>query len=366
MTMSRTARLAIALDTTLGWRTVSQNWKTLYPQGNSLAPNWIAFESLSPAKRTQFRNKTLQRIVTRLNMSVAVNREIRDLKPDAALVGNMVLNLVQRRKGTPIFTMLDATQKQLQAFGSGYGIYPAKSQALENIKHRMRCRAYRACEGIFALSDWAGRSLVADYGVDPSKVHVLPHGAAVERWPRQGRRESAEVCNILFVGGDFKRKGGEFLLNWAARTRDCEWRMQIVTQDKVKTTDERITVHNGLAPGDLRLTELFAQADLFALPTLVDTSPLAIAEAFAAGVPVVSSDVAAIPEMIIQGVTGFAIPLHHTNQWEECLDLLIRDRALRRRMGAAARQDAEQRFDARKNIQIAVDLMASTLDAPPH
>ena len=139
--------------------------------------------------------------------------------------------------------------------------------------------------------------------------------------------------------------------------------MNIVTQDKIETTDERIAVHNGIAPGDPRLTELFAEADLFALPTLVDTSPLAISEAFAAEIPVISSDVAAIPEMIIQGVTGFAIPLNQTKRWEECLDLLIRDRQLRRRMGAAARQDAEQRFDARKNIQFAVDLMASTLEA---
>ena len=147
-------------------------------------------------------------------MGLAMNRQIRDLKPDAALVGNMALNLVHRCKATPIFTMLDATQRQLQAFGSGYGIYPAKSQALENIKHRMRCRAYRACAGIFACSEWTGRSLISDYGVDSRKVHVLPHGAVVERWPWQEWRERRErrerrnrVCNIIFVGGDFKRKG---------------------------------------------------------------------------------------------------------------------------------------------------------------
>jgi glycosyltransferase involved in cell wall biosynthesis len=362
--MPNAARLAVALDATLGWRTVSENWKNLYPQNSPLALSWIAFDSLTPANRRQFANKTLQRTITRLNMGVAVNRQMRDLAPDVALVGNMALNLVQAKKGTPIFTVLDATQKQLQAFGSGYGIYPAKSRVLENIKHRMRRRHYRACAGIFAFSDWAGRSLVADYGVDPRKVHVLPHGAVVERWPRRTREEkSGEICNILFVGGDFKRKGGEFLLNWAARTRDREWRMHIVTRDKIETTDERITVHNGMAPADPRLTELFAEADIFALPTLVDTSPLVIAEAFAAGLPVISSDVAAIPEMITQGVTGFAIPLTQTKRWEECLDLLIRDRELRRRMGAAARQDAEHRFDARKNIRIAVDLIASTLKA---
>ena len=365
--MPHSGRLAIALDTTLGWRTVSDNWKGLYPQNSPLALDWIAFEDISSANRGRFRNKTVQRVVTRLNIGVAVNRHIRDLKPDAALVGNMALNLVQGRRRAPIFTMLDATQKQLQAFGSGYGIYAAKSAILENIKHRMRRRAYQSCAGIFAFSAWAGQSLVADYGVDPRRIHVMHHGAVIERWPRREEQKSSDrVCNILFVGADFKRKGGEFLLDWAARTGNHRWRLNMVTQKKIYTADERITVHDSLAPGDPRLTNLFAEADLFVLPTLVDISPLAIAEAFAAGIPVISSDVAAIPEMIVQGVTGFSIPLNQTQRWDAGLDLLIDDGALRRRMGAAARQDAERRFDARKNIRIAVDLIASTLGARQH
>jgi glycosyltransferase involved in cell wall biosynthesis len=109
------------------------------------------------------------------------------------------------------------------------------------------------------------------------------------------------------------------------------------------------------------LTELFAAADIFALPTFVDTNPLAIAEALASGLPVVSSDVGAIPEMIVQGKTGFSMPLDRTERLFERLDLLISDPVSRLRMGAAARQDAELRFDARRNIRAIVDVIASTL-----
>jgi glycosyltransferase involved in cell wall biosynthesis len=360
--MSKAPTLAIALDSTLGWRSVGRAWREFYPQDLPLTPSWIETGVIAPAFRVRYMGRKIQQILGRLNMGYEVNRQLRNAKPDVALVGNMALNLVFGKKQFPIFTILDATQTQLHAFGAGYGVYPSKYKELERIKHRMRCRAYRDCAGIFSFSAWAKKSLIADYGVDPQRVHVIPHGAVIERWRRDAPKEAGNrICNILFVGGDFKRKGGGLLLDWAARTQDRNWHMHIVTKDRVITTDRRITVHNGIVHEDRQLTELFAAADIFALPTFVDTNPLAIAEALASSLPVVTSDVGAIPEMIIQGRTGFSMPLDQTERLFESLDLLINDPASRLRMGAAARQDAELRFDARRNIRAIVDVIASTI-----
>jgi len=354
--------LAIALDSTLGWRSVRQAWRDLYPPDIPLAPSWIDTERVAPAFRVKQPSKRVRQILGRLNMGFQVNRQMRSVKPDAALVGNMALNLLVGGNRVPIFTILDATQVQLQAFGAGYGIFPSRSGTLEKLKHQMRRRAYMQCAGIFPYSEWVKKSLIADYGVDSAKIHVVPHGAVVERWRREARREAGnENCNILFVGGDFKRKGGGLLLDWAARTKNRNWHMHIVTKEPVATSDGRITVHNGIAHEDPRLTEMFAAADIFALPTFVDTNPLAIAEALASGLPVVTSNVGAIPEMIIPGATGFVIPLGQPERLDESLDTLINDPASRSRMGAAARQDAELRFDARKNIRAIVKVIASTI-----
>jgi glycosyltransferase involved in cell wall biosynthesis len=362
LSMQKAPTLAIALDSSLGWRSVGHAWRVLYPQDVPLAPSWIETDRVAPAFRVKYAGRKMRQILGRLNMSYQVNRQIRDVSPAVALVGNMVLNLMIGRHRFPIFTILDATQIQLQAFGAAYGIYPSKYKELEKIKHRMRCRAYRECAGIFSFSDWAKKSLIADYGVESQRVHVIQHGAVVERWRREARSEAGnKICNILFVGGDFKRKGGGLLLDWAARTKERHWHMHIVTKDRVSTTDSRITVHNGIVHEDGRLTELFAAADVFALPTFVDISPLAIAEALASGLPVVTSTVGAVPEMIIQGVTGFALPLDQTERLFESLDLLINDPAARLRMGAAARKDAELRFDARRNIRAMVEVIASTI-----
>jgi glycosyltransferase involved in cell wall biosynthesis len=358
--MQHCSRLSIALDASLGWTTVRQNWKDLYPCDISLIPDWIDIDRVKPVFAKDFRYTGIQRVLERVQMSQTVNKQLRDVRPDVALIGNMALNFVRMSRRIPIFTMLDATQKQLQAFGSGYGIYPSRFSSLEGLKHNLRRRAYKRCAGIFSFSEWAKRSLVADYGVDSGKVHVIPHGAVLDRWQQRARRETnSKICNILFVGGAFLRKGGRTLLDWAARTKDQNWHLDVVTQDRMSTTDSRIVIHNGIAPQDPRLTDLFATADLFVLPSLVDCSPSAIAEALASGLPVVASDVGGIPEFVIQGVTGFAIPIDQTQRWDDSLSMLINDPAARRRMSEAAREDAQARFDAKKNIRTTLDVIAS-------
>jgi prepilin-type processing-associated H-X9-DG protein len=205
--MQHCSRLSIALDTSLGWTTVRQNWKDLYPCDISLIPDWIDTERVNPVFGRDFRYRGIQRVLERVQMSRTVNKQLRDGRPDVALIGNMALNFVRMSRRIPIFTMLDATQKQLQAFGSGYGIYPSKFSSLEGLKHNLRRRAYKRCAGIFSFSEWAKRSLVADYGVDSGKVHVIPHGAVINRWQQRARRETnGKICNILFVGGHFCEK----------------------------------------------------------------------------------------------------------------------------------------------------------------
>jgi glycosyltransferase involved in cell wall biosynthesis len=356
-------RLAIAIETTLGWRTVRQNWIHFYPGDLDLLPIWIDIDLPATGMGSfKYARGKLLHAMQRIQMSGIVNRQLRKANPDVALIGNMALNLVLGRSGMPMFTMLDATQIQLQSFGSKYGIYPSKVKRLESFKHSMRCRTYDRCVGIFSFSNWAKKSLVTHYGIDPAKIHVIPQGVAIDRWEYGAQSDKSDkVCNILFVGGDFWRKGGGVLLDWAARTKDRNWHLHIVTQDHIDLEDNRITVYHGIQPGDGKLSELFTMAHLFALPTFADCSPSAVMEALASGLPVITSQVGGVPEMIIEGTTGFAIPAAKMEMLDSVLSLLINDPALRIRMGAAAREDAEARFDAKKNIKATLDLIAAAV-----
>ena len=352
-------RLAIALDTTLGWRSVHRIWRDLYPPQFELEAHWIDLAEFSAKSKTTGKKTKLQQMMRRVQMTRDVNLAMRRANADAALIGNMALNLLADNGEIPIFTMIDATQQQLHSFSGAYGIYPSKIKLLEDLKHRIRCRAYQRCTGVFSFSQWAANSLVENYGVNASKVHVVPPGVDVQRWQASNHHVRAGgVCNILFVGGDFERKGGAILLDWVRRTKEKNWHLHIVTKSPVFTDSPFVTVYDDVAQEDPKLTQLFAFADIFVLPTIFDCSSIAIQEALAAGLPVVTSNVGGLSELVIEGTTGYAIRAGNQSMFAEKVELLIGDAELRLRMSQAATQDARLRFDGKANMLTILNVIA--------
>jgi glycosyltransferase involved in cell wall biosynthesis len=89
---------------------------------------------------------------------------------------------------------------------------------------------------------------------------------------------------------------------------------------------------------------LLESTAVFALPSYRESLPIGLAEAMAAGVPVVASAVGGIPEVITDGVSGFLVAPGDKSTLERQLRKLLTDRALAARIGAAARESARLRF----------------------
>jgi glycosyltransferase involved in cell wall biosynthesis len=75
-----------------------------------------------------------------------------------------------------------------------------------------------------------------------------------------------------------------------------------------------------------------------------------IAEAMAAGRPLVATRVGGIPELVTEGVSGFLVPARAPKEIAQRVIQLLEDPALRARMGAVGRQAAEQKFDLERNL----------------
>ena len=267
-------------------------------------------------------------------------------------------------KRQPYLITLDSTPEQLWSFGPLYDRHPSRLPFAETLKWRARMRQYREAAAIFPWSHWAANSLVDGYGVDPARLHVMPPGVDLARWTVPERPEAGtdgEPVRVLFVGGDFIRKGGDLLLAWADQTKLTGWELHIVTRDAVSTQNSNVHVHHGLTPNSPQLRKLYAEASIFALPTRGDCYSLASIEAMAAGLPVVLSEVGGTGDVILDGKTGFLIRPGDGPALSERLDQLVSEPAARQRMGRAARHDAETRYDARKNILRTVALMRTAL-----
>ena len=181
------------------------------------------------------------------------------------------------------------------------------------------------------------------------------------------------MCGMLFVGGDLARKGGHVLLEAFTEMRAAlaarpggdaiDVRLDLVTKTEVPDTDG-VTVHQGLGANSRELIDLYHAADVFCLPTFGDCLPMVLSEAGAAGLPLVSTAVAGIPEIVEDGVTGLLVPPGDAKALETALTRLVEQPALRRRLGDGAKARVAARYDADANGAELVDLLVTTSGRP--
>ena len=99
----------------------------------------------------------------------------------------------------------------------------------------------------------------------------------------------------------------------------------------------------------------YAAADLFVLASHREGFPRAAMEASAMGLPVIATDIRGCRQVVDDGVTGLLVPVKDADGMESALRLLLNDPARRHTMGAAAAQQARDRFDQQHQIDLTLD-----------
>lgn len=309
-----------------------------------------------------------------LQAGLHTRRILRDLRrrcsrPDALFFHTQVTAVLSPDwlRHIPSIVSLDATPRQYDRLGEFYG-HSTGPVWLENWKWRLNRDCFRLARQIVTWSEWAKQGLVEEYEVPPDKVSVIPPGVDLDAWapPKPGTRKSDPV-RILFVGADLERKGGLNLLESFRQLRrqtlassngngNVPIELHLVTRAPIEP-EPGVFIYSDMHPNSERLKNLFFRSDIFCLPTLSDCLPVVLSEAGAAGLPVISTRVAAIPEIVQEGETGFLVPRGDVKALTAALQCLIQDPQLRMRQGQAARQVVSERFDTSRNARRLLDLM---------
>jgi len=206
---------------------------------------------------------------------------------------------------------------------------------------RREAATYRGAAALATFSEHAARSVVRDYGADPSRVHVV--GAGANALPLEVVH-SDDGETVLFIGRDFARKGGPVLLDAFARLRRVRPRARLLVAGPSRPLGlPEGAVQLGPVPLE-RVPSLFAQATVFALPTLHEPFGIAFLDAMACAVACVGTRVEAVPEIVEDGRTGTLVPPGDPVALAEALRALLGDRDRARAMGAWGRERVLSRF----------------------
>jgi glycosyltransferase involved in cell wall biosynthesis len=264
---------------------------------------------------------------------------------EVALVTTQASALLMRgpMRRLPCVLSIDATVGQFRELDYG-GHEGRRSRAQDRLLARLERRAIAGAAAIVAWTDWNAAALRREYDLAGVRIETIHPGLDADWWGRamdERHERPGQPLRVLFVGNEVERKGLSTLIE-AVERLDGEAQLDVVSSDRLPDLGGA-RVHRGVEAGSEALRRLYAEADVFALPTRADAVPWAVLEAMAAGLPVVASRVGAIEEMI--GGGGEAIEPGDVGKLTAGLGRLT-DPERRRRLGDRARQRVRERYDS--------------------
>ena len=209
-------------------------------------------------------------------------------------------------------------------------------------------------------------------------VYTIYNGVDLTAFPL--RQDEPATPLILSVGRLVDKKGFSNLVRACQllKTWGTAFRCEIVgtgplarpLREQIKECglEQHVRLLGSMPAKDLR--DYYHKATIFALPCVVATDgdrdilPNVLKEAMASGVPVVTTRLPGIEELITHGEDGLLVPPADVEALATSLECLLADAALRRKLAARARKVIEQRFDLRANFALLGNLLRETAKEP--
>jgi len=249
---------------------------------------------------------------------------------------------LRRMERTPSIVSIDATSRLASAEMTSPA---ARRSYAANIARD--ARVFRRARAIIATSAWAAADLEDLQPECADRIHILPYpirDVFDETWVAErtirARRTPASPVRVLFMGGDFVRKGGVDLLDaWRAAGFGDRATLDLATDWPIApaTLPRGARVVTGVRAFDAPWFDLWRDADVFVMPSRSEAFGIVFEEAAAAGIPAIGTAITAIPEVIVHDKTGLVVPAGDRDALVAALRALVDDVERRVGMGRAAR-----------------------------
>ncbi|NJM20958.1 MAG: glycosyltransferase family 4 protein [Richelia sp. RM1_1_1] len=208
---------------------------------------------------------------------------------------------------------------------------------------------------LIVTSSEYSKSEIVSVGINPELVHVLSPGLDREKFQLPEERKLDNLKNkenqkILCVGNYVPRKGILYLIEAFSQIERQNFTLHLVGNrknnssyynqlnnavNKLKLTD-CVVFHDGADQENIK--KLYADADIFVLPSFQETFGIVFLEAMHYGLPIITTNVTAIPELVEDGKNGLLVPPGDSKALAKAISKLITNPDLMEQMGVVGRK----------------------------
>lgn len=244
---------------------------------------------------------------------------------------------LKRRSGKPLCVHIHSTEIDRSGPGASADILAIERAGMH------------AADLIVAVSQAVRRQLIEQFGVSPKKICVIYNGVRTESWPARRRLGREGMPLAVFAGRVTYQKGPHYFVQAAQRLRERQPDLRFVLAGAGDMLDSTMALASELGiadsfsfPGFLdhnSLQALFAQADVFVMPSLSEPFGIVALEAIAASVPVVMSARAGVAEVI---ASAYKVEPWDIDAIADAVDAMLNDPVAAADMADAARREAQK------------------------
>lgn len=352
-------KVAVIINSSLGWKSIRESWTRELSGHGEFEFVFLSLENYRD--HIPFWVRRLKRFssLSEIFMGRAAAKDaIRQGCEKIVIATLHNAGALPERNGVRYFIYGDATIRQLDSFGY-YSKSTAELPAHKKALNALIRTAYKAIydsavrrllkrgHTFLCMSRWYADGLAKEFPGIGRSLRILPPSVDTRHWtPPAGERDRKNLV-VLFLGGDFERKGGDLVLAASRMPEFKDVHFHFVTRSAPQGIPGNATVHTGMQANSQALVDLLRSSDLLVLPTRADCSSVAALECAAVGLPAVIRGLAGIPELVQDGATGILLKHHSVEEVAAAIRFYQQHPEALRQHGMAARKYAAENFDTR-------------------
>jgi glycosyltransferase involved in cell wall biosynthesis len=297
---------------------------------DTLIKDFETVDVLGPVQIRGFLNSIIGRIVRKLPVRYnlehsyflaylyarAFRKLLNSHSCDIILAPRASSEIALLRTSIPIFYYTDTTFHSLYNYYEWFSGFSALSVWEGN---RIEKKALDNASACIFTSEWAAKSALNFYKIPQNKVHIIPWGPNLESIPLRDEvlaQRQTDTCNLLFLGVEWQRKGGEIAFNAFRHLKNRGYKVKLticgcIPPEQFQDNDMTVIpfINKNKPEAKQQFHQLMLSHHFLVLPTRAECYGVVFVEASAYGMPSVTTDTGGIGAVVHNNVNGSRLPL---------------------------------------------------------